>query len=308
MRLICPECNALYDIDSAMIPPEGREVECSACGHVWMQDPETLPATGKPRKAARLAWAEPDSGTYAGDSSLRGLTKDLREAARSHTDSLPELGEAPVLQRPLPDDVLSILREETARELGARRAVRGDVPESPVTAPAMSMESPEFAIEALAEDAEPDSLAFTDLPAAVAQPSQETAHPTPEPMQVTWSEPAAAKDERPPVPRRRVPRGLPDVEQLAATIQTAGQVPEAEEEAVTTLVTTPENVADDGYRTGLIRALSVAAALAFAYVGGTAWVGTGTAPGAVASMVAGVDGLRAGLQGAVDTVIGRGGH
>ena len=37
MRLICPQCNALYDVSSEMIPPEGREVECSACGHVWHQ-------------------------------------------------------------------------------------------------------------------------------------------------------------------------------------------------------------------------------------------------------------------------------
>ena len=37
MRLICPQCNALYDVSAEMIPPEGREVECSACGHVWHQ-------------------------------------------------------------------------------------------------------------------------------------------------------------------------------------------------------------------------------------------------------------------------------
>ncbi|MFD2440012.1 zinc-ribbon domain-containing protein [Paracoccus kondratievae] len=37
MRLTCPRCAAQYEIAESAIPPAGREVECSACGHVWRQ-------------------------------------------------------------------------------------------------------------------------------------------------------------------------------------------------------------------------------------------------------------------------------
>lgn len=37
MRLTCPNCEAQYEIESALLPAEGRDVECSACGGVWFQ-------------------------------------------------------------------------------------------------------------------------------------------------------------------------------------------------------------------------------------------------------------------------------
>jgi len=97
MRLICPGCSALYDVPDEMIPPEGREVECSACGHVWHQSAD-------PRE-------------------MRGLAADLRrKQPPPDTTPPPDLGPAPELRQPLPADVLAILREETARELEARRS------------------------------------------------------------------------------------------------------------------------------------------------------------------------------------------
>ncbi|WP_232222606.1 zinc-ribbon domain-containing protein, partial [Paracoccus sphaerophysae] len=35
MRLVCPRCGAQYEIDDTSVPAEGRDVECSACDHVW---------------------------------------------------------------------------------------------------------------------------------------------------------------------------------------------------------------------------------------------------------------------------------
>lgn len=35
MRLVCPRCGAQYEIDDAAVPAAGRDVECSACDHVW---------------------------------------------------------------------------------------------------------------------------------------------------------------------------------------------------------------------------------------------------------------------------------
>lgn len=49
MRLVCPSCAAEYEVDGAAIPPEGRDVQCSNCGHTWLQHPEghEPPETGK---------------------------------------------------------------------------------------------------------------------------------------------------------------------------------------------------------------------------------------------------------------------
>jgi predicted Zn finger-like uncharacterized protein len=37
MRLICPNCDAQYEVDDAAIPAAGRDVQCSSCGHGWFQ-------------------------------------------------------------------------------------------------------------------------------------------------------------------------------------------------------------------------------------------------------------------------------
>ncbi|MDN5787868.1 zinc-ribbon domain-containing protein [Pseudorhodobacter sp.] len=39
MRLICPNCDAQYEVDDAAIPEAGRDVQCSNCGHAWFQMP-----------------------------------------------------------------------------------------------------------------------------------------------------------------------------------------------------------------------------------------------------------------------------
>ncbi|NND19743.1 MAG: hypothetical protein HKN98_14305 [Silicimonas sp.] len=44
MRLICPNCSAEYEIDASLIPDEGRDVQCSNCGHTWFELPPAPPA------------------------------------------------------------------------------------------------------------------------------------------------------------------------------------------------------------------------------------------------------------------------
>jgi len=39
MRLICPNCDAQYEVDDSAIPEGGRDVQCSNCGHAWYQLP-----------------------------------------------------------------------------------------------------------------------------------------------------------------------------------------------------------------------------------------------------------------------------
>lgn len=97
MRLICPRCGAQYEIDASAIPAAGREVECSACEHVWFTRGGPGPAAAPPAQPA--ATVPPASAPFD-------------PAAR------------PPLSRSMNDSVIEILREEAARELEARTAER----------------------------------------------------------------------------------------------------------------------------------------------------------------------------------------
>ncbi|MEC8631594.1 MAG: zinc-ribbon domain-containing protein [Pseudomonadota bacterium] len=44
MRLVCPNCDAQYEVDDAVIPASGRDVQCSNCGHTWFQPGAYVPA------------------------------------------------------------------------------------------------------------------------------------------------------------------------------------------------------------------------------------------------------------------------
>ncbi len=44
MRLVCPNCDAQYEVDEKVIPENGRDVQCSNCGHTWFQSPEHMDA------------------------------------------------------------------------------------------------------------------------------------------------------------------------------------------------------------------------------------------------------------------------
>lgn len=337
MRLICPQCNALYDVSSEMIPPEGREVECSACGHVWHQPADIR--------------------------QMRGLASDLRPSApKSAPAAAVELGDAPALRRPLPDDVLSILREETARELSARRGVRLEDmlprsvapadspvvepppkpadPPPPVAKPVAETPKPvETTPPVAAKPAEPPRTVVAPPPATDWPATTVTAPDDSQPRVITRRQPETpvpARDLRPtpilataparplaedtlaassaevppsviapnptlpPLPRRRIVKMLPDAERLAATLQT--QAPPAPD--LPAVVPAAQN-APDGYRAGFSRALSVAAALLLAYVLGAAWVGTGGAPAPVVSAVAGIDAARAELQDVARSLVGQ---
>ena len=48
MRLVCPNCDAKYEVPEDAIPETGRDVQCANCGHAWFQmrprTAETAPA------------------------------------------------------------------------------------------------------------------------------------------------------------------------------------------------------------------------------------------------------------------------
>ena len=126
MRLICPNCDAEYQVDDAAIPDTGRDVQCSNCGHAWFQlhadadaevaqdaedalfgDTPTADAVAPPPQAAApmavvapiAVVADADTGSDTDDAAVRPV------AARQS----------------LAESVLSVLREEAERETAVRR-------------------------------------------------------------------------------------------------------------------------------------------------------------------------------------------
>ena len=43
MRLLCPKCDAEYEIPDDVIPAEGRDVQCSGCQETWFVPANTPP-------------------------------------------------------------------------------------------------------------------------------------------------------------------------------------------------------------------------------------------------------------------------
>lgn len=97
MRLTCSNCEAQYEVDGAVIPDGGRDVQCSNCGHTWLQLPEGAAEDADDR--APLPLETPASAAPA----LASASPEPR-------------------RRTLDEAVLDVLREEAEREAEARRA------------------------------------------------------------------------------------------------------------------------------------------------------------------------------------------
>jgi len=98
MRLICPKCDAQYDIADDVIPEGGRDVQCSSCAHTWFQ-------MDKPKIAGRPLTQRPTP-----------------RPTPSETDDGPKHKpiDATVERKPLDSSIADILREEAAREKEVR--------------------------------------------------------------------------------------------------------------------------------------------------------------------------------------------
>ncbi|MDO6590787.1 hypothetical protein DS901_10335 [Loktanella sp. D2R18] len=100
MRLICPKCNAQYDVSSDAIPAGGRDVQCSSCSHTWFQ-------TEKPAEAASVVAPAAHTPTAAPAAQSRVVT---------------QVENAVTKRKPLDSSIADILRQEAAREQAAAEA------------------------------------------------------------------------------------------------------------------------------------------------------------------------------------------
>ena len=105
MRLVCPSCDAQYEVDAGLIPASGRDVQCSNCGKTWFQESESAmrmraleearaaeaasaPVPGSPAAEEAAAEAEPAgrSGDGLGDEAARFFE---RRSARAVPEAPP---------------------------------------------------------------------------------------------------------------------------------------------------------------------------------------------------------------------------
>ncbi|KIC24579.1 thioredoxin [Leisingera sp. ANG1] len=92
MRLTCPNCAAQYEVPEDVIPPEGRDVQCSNCGQTWFQaaagadaaEDAALENIGIEEAFARAAEAE------AKEKSERELAAKAEQDAEPEPEPQPE--------------------------------------------------------------------------------------------------------------------------------------------------------------------------------------------------------------------------
>jgi predicted Zn finger-like uncharacterized protein len=118
MRLICPNCDAEYEVDDAAIPENGRDVQCSNCGHAWFQLPPDVEAA---MDAEDALFGAMETGDLSTDTPLIDDEDDDDLAGRPEP-SPAAVASAEALRRSLDTRVLTVLREEAEREAAARRA------------------------------------------------------------------------------------------------------------------------------------------------------------------------------------------
>jgi predicted Zn finger-like uncharacterized protein len=115
MRLVCPNCEAKYEVPEDAIPETGRDVQCANCGHAWYQmraraataapsgapvaAPNAAPVAAPVAAAVEPPAADPDPGPAVEPNPEPVLAAEVAEAAVVEPAAL----DAPVDDAPAPD-------------------------------------------------------------------------------------------------------------------------------------------------------------------------------------------------------------
>lgn len=142
MRLICPNCDAQYEVPDDVMPTSGRDVQCSNCGQTWFQHhPDYQPDDDTPGELGDTA-PTPDEETAEPpappakpaptrkqlDPSVADILRQEAEAEKlarqskqaEALESQPDLGLDDGPDEPSPEERVRLAKERTAR-------LRGDV-------------------------------------------------------------------------------------------------------------------------------------------------------------------------------------
>ncbi len=297
MRLVCPNCDAEYEVDDAAIPRTGRDVQCSNCGHAWFQSHseaedeqadelraqgslvEAMTEGGVGTEASGLSRHDAEDEAWAGASSSSGI---VAEAVKPAADPIvPASLETASVTRTIDESVLAVLREEAAREVAARRAE---------TPPLETQTEMPFAYR-VASDAAAARPAVAN--AAVATPT----------VRISKAEPAAKAEAPAEVQPNRLRRDLlPTIEEINSTLRASSGRPGEEEESL--IATEAAQAARSRFGSGFVTLVLLAVILLAIYV--LAPVIAEKVPslaGALSTYVAAVDAARIWLDVQIRTLI-----
>ena len=115
MKLICPKCQAQYEIPDVAIPDTGRDVQCANCNETWFQaHPDAKDPSGPGGAAAEVKPSEAKPGEAKPGDDAKPAVPPAPIAAQVPEPAAP--------RRELSPAVSDILRQEAAREKDARSA------------------------------------------------------------------------------------------------------------------------------------------------------------------------------------------
>lgn len=274
MRLICPNCDAQYEVDDSAIPDAGRDVQCSNCGHAWFQMPESAE-----EDLTDALYREPEPEAVpvgpAAVAQTEAPDEDPDDDEEPEPPPAPRAGAAPV-RRVLDADVLAILREEAELELAARKAegvgieMQGDLGLPPPVSPVVGSAAAAAAATAAAR---------TDTDRRI----------------------ATMKGEAVPPPRAAARRDLlPDIEEINSSLRPNDTAVSREEARQAKAASS-----GSGFRSGFALALLLAVVVVALYV--MAPQISAQIPGAadaMASYVAMIDSLRQSIDGLIRRATG----
>ena len=281
MRLICPNCDAEYQVDDAAIPETGRDVQCSNCGHAWFQLPED---TELALEAEEEVFGEMPGKADAPSPENAAAAESAAPAAvkAAVTDAAADLATPAVgTRQTLAESVLSVLREEAARETAVRRE------EGPAPRPLDETGSVETQTEfGLDESAQSSSAS------AAARHIARLKGVDAEIPAISEAKSAARRDL------------LPDIEEINSTLRATSDRAQAQMDDVDALPDIRQR--RRGFRSGFVLVMIVAVALAMAYVMAPRIIAQmpGAAP-TMRSYVAAVDSGRLWLDSVMKSASGR---
>ena len=275
MRLVCPNCDAEYEVDAAAIPLAGRDVQCSNCGHAWFQAHPEVEAAEEERLDEVLV-AEPVPVVVVPERVEAGaLAEPVAVPQRVVQPEAGALAEGPGGVTPLrsmDETVLAVLREEAERESAARRAEAA----VPARAPVMEVQ--------------------TELPLA----QDETAAV----RRVARLRGTDAEPEALPVPPKSRREMLPAIEEINSTLRATSDRTSAEDSAIyRTMGEAPAG--QRGFRHGFVSLVLAVVIMVALYL--TAPVIGARVPvlaGAAAGYVAFVDMVRVAVDAGLKSLIG----
>ena len=302
MRLVCPNCDAEYEVDAAAIPLAGRDVQCSNCGHAWFQVHPQVDAGDEadvfdavnPAAKAEDESAAPVIGAVPPVVPEPEKRPDVQRAPAVQ----PPVAVLPVAALPVPapampgpsrsldETVLAVLREEAEREAAARRAEA--VVRQPDRAPVIETQ--------------------TEMPLAQDQSGMAAAVKRIARLRGTQAEPASGPDSAsgpvaPPPPKSRREM-LPAIEDINSTLRATSDRTSDADAAILDSMGEPEKERA-GFRRGFVMLVVLAVIAVGLYVlAPMIGVQVPALAGFAAGYVRAVDAARLGLDSELRSLIG----